>query len=514
MASPPGASPPQASARSASAATTEASGGAARGDRAAALRLITAHLALAVAVGLGAALIFCVALVPAATAATAAGAAVPALQPLWIAVDAALVALALAAVYRLRADLGLRSLGAHKLRTLALFAAISTAAVLITWWLIPDRNGVWLDERNYLETLRRGEILREGALPFSVRWLVPFLAGRWNVLPIDDALALKAVNFAAFAVTGFYLQLLLVRLAVPRALAALAPLFLLSSYLGVYGASNRLVIDAFNYAMFVLLLHTLVSPRHAPLFSALLLLACFNSEKALFFWLPLHAATLLLRLPPRAPATSQTPGAPRRSRALLDIALATLRAGAPAIVYTVALSLYLSPAQTELHTCVDNLHRLAFTDGRLSLKGSCAQDTTFQMLWLPFGPFSVYALLAFPHCPRWLRALPLLLIPVFLQVLAATDTQRMTAYAFIVLLPLGFLYLTRALASLPRALARVFLVALPTLAIAAHYLVPLSRALHLGLPTGMLRLTLAGAEVVLVGALLYLHHVVYAQDRS
>lgn len=502
MASPPGASPSRAP------GTSGVSGGAAVdaavGARNAALRLIAAHVALVVAVGLGAALLFSVTLAPSAGAAP---------QPLWIAVDAALVALAITAVLRLRADLGLRSLGEPKLRTLALFAAVSTASVLVAWWLIPDRNGVWLDERNYLETLRRGELLRDGVLPFSVRWLVPFLAGRWNVLPVDDALALKAVNFAAFAATGFYLQLLLVRLAVPRALAALAPLFLLSSYLGVYGASNRLVIDAFNYAMFVLLLHALVSPRHAPLFSALLLLACFNSEKALFFWLPLYAAVALLRLPQRTSTTSTT-SSPLRS--LRDVALATLRAGAPAIVYTLALSFYLSPSQTELHTCVDNLHRLAFTDGNLSLKGSCAQSTTFQMLWLPFGPFSLYALLAFPHAPRWLRALPLLLVPVFLQVLAATDTQRMIAYAFIVLLPLGFLYLARALASFPPALRRAFLVALPTVAVTAHYLVPLSRALHLGLPTGLLRLTLAGAEVVLVGALLYLHHVVYAHahDRS
>jgi hypothetical protein len=462
-----------------------------------ALALVAVHAALAIAVGLGGALVFSLALTPSP-------------QPLWIAVDLALVAAAAALIVRLRAALGFACLGEHRLARLAGLAALSIACVLAVWALIPDRNGVWLDEAHYLETVRRGELIRDGVLPFSARWLAPFLAGRWNLLPVDDALALKAVIFGSFAVTAFFLALLLVRLRVPLGLAALSPIFLLSSYLGVYGAGNRLVLDAFNYATFVILLHALVRPEHARLFAALLLFACLNSEKALFFWAPLYAAVALLRLP--------CPWPHRPAKVLASIALDTLRVAAPALVYTLALALYLTPARTELLTCVDNLHRLAFTANGLSLRGSCAEATTFQMLWLPFGPFSLYALLAFPSCPRWLRALPLLLVPIFLQVLAATDTERMVAYAFLVFLPLGFVYLSRALGSLPDGLRRAFLVALPLVAAAQHFLVPLARALHLALPTGKLRMALAAAEVLLVGALLYLHHVVYAAragyDRS
>ncbi len=474
-----------------------ASAAAAR-DRRAALATVAVHLALLVAVALAAALLY--------------GAAVsrprPPLQPLWLGVDLALFAGAVGLVYRLRAHLGFSALdvppGARlsKLAALGLLAALSLAAVAASQLLLPDKNGVWLDESQYLETLRRGEILRHGLAPFSVRWLVPFLAGRWNLLPFDDAFALKAVNFASLTVAAFALSLLVVRLRVALWLAALLPFFFLSSYLGTYAAGNRLVIDAFNYATYALLFHALVRPEHRRWFAALLLLACFNSEKAIA-WIPIYAAVSLLRLPrPWRASALRTLGA-----VLLD----TLRVAAPALLYLVAITLYAAPAQSELATCGANLHLLSFTSLHVTVRGSCAEATTFQKLWMPFGPFTVYALLAFVRPPdhaRWLQAIPLLLLAVFLQILAATDTERMAAYAFIVYLPLGFVYLHAALGALPQRLAKVYGVALAVLAVAEQYLVPTLRAHHLHLPVNALRMTMSALEVLLVCGLIFFHHAV------
>lgn len=464
---------------------------------------------MTLAVAIAAALVYVVLIDPSSGAAAGPGAA---LQPAWFVVDLLLLGGAAALAHRFRGALGFSALDASrlgKLAALTALAALAIAAVAASQLLIADRNGVWLDESQYLETVRRGEILRHGVAPFSMRWLVPFFAGRWNLLPVDGALALKAVNFAALALTCFYLMLLLIRLRVPLWLTALAPGFLLSSYLGTYAAGNRLVIDAFNYAMFVLLFHALVRPGHGRLFAALLLLASFNSEKAIC-WVPIYAMVALLRRP------SQT----RWTRAVLvEIFVETLRVSAAALIYLVAITLYAAPARTELATCGANLHLLSFTSLHVTVKGSCAQSTTFQMLWMPFGPFTLYALLAFAHAARthatrWLAAFPLLLVPVFLQVLAATDTERMVAYAFIVYLPLGFLYLTRAFAALPPWLARTFAIAMVILAIAEQYLVPTIRNHHLHLPVNVLRMSMSALELALVGALLFLHHAVFAAPET
>jgi hypothetical protein len=457
--------------------------------RLAGARLVGAHAALALAIGLGAALLYSVALTPAP-------------QLAWVAVDAALVAAALAVVHRLRGALGFSALGAHRLAKLCGLTAGSLAMVLLSQLVIRDANTLSLDEGQYLETLRRGELVRHGLAPFTERWLVPFLAGRWNLLPVDDALALKALNFGAFTVTGVYLSLLLVRLRVPLGLAALAPMFLFSSYLGVYGATNRLVIDAFNYAMFALLLHALVRHEHARLFGALLLLASFNSEKAIA-WLPIFAVVLLLRRPGRWDR-----------RALAEVAVATLRVGLPALSYLVAVHLYAAPSRAELSPCIDLIHRMAFTSPRPSLRGTCAAAVTQQMMWFPFGAFTVYALCGFLFAERWLRALPLLLGAVFVQALLATDTERMMAYAFIVYLPLGFVYLARATAELPPRLGRALVGALAVLAVAQHYLLPLVHQLHLALPTSHLRRAMSALELLLVFALLFLHFAVYRREPA
>ena len=480
--------------------TDDASAGATAGaaaDRAARLagaRLVGVHAALAFAIGLGGALLYCLTLAPAR-------------QAPWVAVDAALLAAALALVHRWRASVGFAALGAHRFAKLAGLTALCFAVVLGVQLVIADANLVSLDESQYLEAARRGELLRHGLSPFSLRWLVPMLAGRWNLLPVDGALAIKAINFGAFAVTGVYLSLLLVRLRVPLGLAALAPLVLFASYLGVYGATNRLVIDAFNYALFALLLHALVRPEHARLFAALLLLASFNSEKAIC-WVPVFAAAQLLR-----GAGSESSDGSWTLAAWRAAALATLRVAAPALLYLVAIYLYAAPARAELLPCPDLLQRMAFAVPRTALRGSCAELATHQIVWFPFGAFSLFALLGLRSAPRWLRALPLLLGAVLLQALVASDAQRMLAYSFIVYVPLGFLYLARAEAELPPRLGRALIAAIAAVALAQHYLIPLAHQLELAVPDGLVRRALSALELLLVGALLFLHLAVYA-DRA
>lgn len=76
------------------------------------------------------------------------------------------------------------------------------------------------------------------------------------------------------------------------------------------------------------------------------------------------------------------------------------------------------------------------------------------------------------------KPLALLLLPIMASVLVATDTQRMIAYAFVVYLPFGYLYLARALADLPpRAAAALWGLAL-ALAVAQQYRWPVLEPLR------------------------------------
>ena len=451
------------------------------------VRCTAAHAALVLAIALGAAVTY--------TLAFGTG-----LRPGWIAADAVLLALCGLALHRWRADLGFSSLGRHRGRRLALLAAVALGVTLLSHWIVPHRAGLWLDETQYLEMARRGELVRHGVAPFSVRWLVPFLAGRWNVLPVDEAGALAALSFAGLVVSGVFVGLLLVRLRVRFALALTAPLVLACSYLGEYAAFNRALIDPFNYAMFALLLHCLLRREHLGWFAALLLLAAFNSEKAIL-WIPLVPLMLL----------AQEPGRWTRARWRAALGLAA-RACAPALLYTVAIQLYAAPARAELSPCLPLLHHLSFSALHPSLTGSCAEGGSFQTLWFPFGAFTVFALLGLVRCEPRLRPLALLLVAVFLQTLAATDTERMLAYSFIVYLPLGYVYLERAAAELPGRLARGLLIGFFLLLPLMHYGVPTIQRLNeamttyrLAIPTRALRMAFSALEVVLVGALIYLH---------
>jgi hypothetical protein len=425
----------------------------------------------------------------------------------WAAFDLAVIA-ACVWLVRARPDaLGFRSLGARRGAKLVAIVVLGTACALIVQLAIRDRNGVWLDETNYLATVRAGHIIRAGRLPYNLRWLEPLLAGRWNVLPVDDMDAVKALNFGAFAVTAAFLIALLVRLRVRLGLALAAPVFLLCSYLGIYGASNRLVLDAFNYAMYVILFHLVIRREHAGMFAAVLLVTALNSEKAIY-WVPVFVLVAVLR---DAPAL----GSARRRWFELHrhpaIKLA-IWCCAPTVLYLIAIRIYLAPSVTEWNLCFENLDVMSLSALGAKITNDSVKPNSFQSMWLPFGAFTIYALLGFALAERWMKPIILLLIPIVIQNLIACDGDRMVAYSFIVYLPFGYLYLSRAFTEMPRSLARLLFGLAIALAVAEHYLIPVVRrfrsyelAADLLASENRVKLVFSATELVLVGTILFVH---------
>jgi hypothetical protein len=421
----------------------------------------------------------------------------------WIAVDALLIAGALAFVHLQRHVLGFTSLGDHRGWKLAAIAVTSLVAVLACQLVVTDWNMVALDETNYLLTLREERIIRDGLLPFNIRWLVPMFGGRWNILPVEDAAAIKAINFGAFVLTAFGLILLLVRLRVPLWIALSAPVFLLGSYFGVYGASNRLVLDPANYALFVLMFHTLLRREHWPLFALVLLVDGLNAEKAVYF-MPVFVFATLLR-----------EGPPWTKRDLIAVGKTCLYALAPTALYFLVLSQYLSSSRLEANLCFENLHVMSFT----SLGGAMTENVrsnNMQMLWFPFGPFTLYALLGFAlYSPRWMKPVALLVIPIFIQALIACDTARMLAYSFIVYLPFGFLYLGHAFRELPRLVAVPLFVLAIVLVLVEHFLFPAAKTFDWTLSNpNAIKMILSACELVVVGAIVFTHLTFYRESAS
>jgi hypothetical protein len=450
--------------------------------------LVAVHAALVVALWLTSVVVYALAFTPTR-------------QPVWIAFDALLVAGCLWFVKARRDRIGLSSLGERKALRLAAAAACSLGFVALAQAVVRDANGIWLDESNYLATVRGG-IVRDGLYPFNMRWLEPFLAGAWNALPLDDAEALKALNFGGLVTTGALLVLLLVRIGAPFRIALAAPVFLMSSYLGVYAGINRLVLDPFNYAMFAVLFHALLRREHGWLFGLALLVTAFNSEKAVY-WIPSFALVEVVRA-----------GGGRR--AWIAALGRTARCCGPAVAYLVLMRLYLIGSDTVSELIADNVHLMSFTWLAAGISGE-AKHNSFQILWFPFGSFTIFALLGFTLAPRALRPVLVLLGPIMLSVFIANDTQRMLAYAFIVYLPFGYLYFARALADLPARLAAAVFALLTAIVACEHYLVaalaPLREKYHLGpLSPGRLKLVLSTTEILLVVGVVFVHYAFYRPD--
>jgi len=432
----------------------------------------------------------------------------------WMAVDAAMIAACVWAIRARREVLGFRSLGDRRATKLLWIVVFGTVCALIVQLVIRDRNGVWLDESHYLATVRAEHIIRVGRLPFNLRWLMPLMAGRWNVLPVDDMEAVKALNFGAFAVTAAFLVLLLVRLRVPLGLALAAPVFLFCSYLGVYGARNRLVLDAFNYAMYVILFHLAMRREHWVMFAVVLLIDACNAEKAIY-WVPVYALIALLRGAPPAREPAPRVGL-HRHPVLREVVLCC----GPTVLYLIAIRWYLADSTTEWNLCFENIDVMSLSALGADITNDLVKANTFQSMWLPFGPFTVYALLGFPLAERWMKPVALLLVPIFIQNLIACDGERMVAYAFIVYLPFGYLYLTRALTDMPRGLGRTLFGLAIGLALVEHYLFPIASRLRafalfeaIRDHTDLVKMLLSATELTLVGTIVFVHFTFFAKQR-
>jgi hypothetical protein len=139
----------------------DARGGGARGM----LIVAAVHAALVVASWLFASLVYSIAVVRSR-------------QLGWIAFDAGVIAACVWWVRSRREVLGFRALGDGRAMKVLWIVVFGTACALVVQLVIRDRNGVWLDESHYLATVRAGHIIREGRLPFNLRWLMPLMAGR------------------------------------------------------------------------------------------------------------------------------------------------------------------------------------------------------------------------------------------------------------------------------------------------------------------------------------------------
>jgi hypothetical protein len=84
----------------------------------------------------------------------------------------------------------------------------------------------------------------------------------------------------------------------------------------------------------------------------------------------------------------------------------------------------------------------------------------------------------------------------------------MLAYAFIVYLPFGYLYLTRAFTELPKLLAATLLGLSIALAVVEYYLFPILKALDItvgGHRVQLIKMSLSAFEVLLVGGIIFVH---------
>jgi hypothetical protein len=309
--------------------------------------------------------------------------------------------------------------------------------------------------------------------------------------------AVKAINFGAFIVTAFGLILLLVRLGVPLWLACTSPVFLMSSYLGIYGSHNRLVLDPSNYAFYVLMFHALLRRQDWPLFSAILLVDALNAEKAVY-WIPVFVLVELIR-----------------TRSLVETIKRSALTLGPAILYMGILWLCLTSSRLEANLCFENLHLMSFTNlgGKITPNVS---ENNFQTLWCPFGIFTIFALAGFILDERrHLKPVALLVIPIFIQALIACDTDRMLAYSFIVYLPFGFMYLVRAVSDFPRRLGIAYIVAFAAQTAVEHFYFPVLDLLNKRpfFRSDVTRMGLSAIEIALVGSFLFLHVTVYRRDK-
>jgi hypothetical protein len=422
-------------------------------------------------------------------------------EPGWFAIDAVIAVACFGVVFWRWDELGIRIV--TRLQLVAIIA-LTTWCSYKVMTIVPDAHWRQADEMQYLATVTEGTLRTDAPLPFSLRLLLPLLAGRFNVYPAAPGpAALAALNFAALIITGVYLVLLIRRLGVRFWLALLTPIFLLSSFLGEFASIDRLVVDPLNYAFYVLLFHAFMRREHWKLLMVLLLLAGIASEKALY-WVPVIGIAELLRRP--------------RPWTFADLKAATIhmfKVGGPYLLY-LAVTLYLVRNATapENHSYIQHLHLMSPTWHWVTITKLPVQVARFQTYWFPFGGFTIYALLALRLVPKWTTAVVLMLLPIMVQPMFAWDTERMTAYAFIIYLPLGMVFLEHSFRTFPRWLPPVLATLLVVLAFSQRWLVYLKWIPAEAPPFRLVRLVVSAGEILLIASICFMALVVFREDEK
>ncbi|HEX7477393.1 MAG TPA: hypothetical protein VF331_06275 [Polyangiales bacterium] len=284
----------------------------------------------------------------------------------------------------------------------AVFALLALVATAFAYVRDAARWQLFGDNIHYIRMATEG-LHSETAQPFASRWLTPLLAGGWNITPCVGWHALSGFNFACLAVAFFGTAVVARRLSGTFWAGILAIFVLSLSEFARYAAYNRLLTDPANYALHALIA-VLFLDRRRVAFAAALLLAALNSEKVLVLC-PLAFA---LSLP--AP----------RVRALVSWLLLGSATVAPAALVLV-LRWHAWHGQAPVGYDPDGAAALA----------AWPPGTVY----FPFMACTVPALLSLLARPGRTSLLGLTAVAAFVQVAFASDTERMTAYAFVCLVP-------------------------------------------------------------------------------
>lgn len=421
-------------------------------------------------------------------------------QPFWFSIDAAIVVACFGLVMWRWEELGIRVV--TRLQLVAIIALTTYCSYKILA-IVPDAQWRSIDETQYLATLQAGTLRTDAPLPFSLRLLLPLLAGRFNMIPANGHHALAALNLGGMVITGVYLTLLVRRLGARYSLAIITPIILLSSFLGEFTGIDRLVVDPLNYAFYVLIFHAFLRREHGRVLMVLLVIAGVATEKTLY-WIPVIGFAELFR---RA-----------RPWSFADIkasAIYMFKIGGPYLVYlAVTLFLVRHASAPENKSYIQHLHQMSPTWMWIPITKTPVAVARFQIYWFPFGGFTIYALLALRLAPKWLTTVALMLLPIFVQTLFAWDTERMMAYAFIIYIPLGMIFLEHAFASFPRWLPPILTVLLAALAFSQRWLVYLHLIPPEAPPARFVRLVISTTEILLIATICYLALVVFRDDAA
>lgn len=245
--------------------------------------------------------------------------------------------------------------------------------------------------------------------PFTYRVLTPWLA---HLTGLDAFWGFAVVTIVGLAVAAVLLWAVVLHDCTPKQAWLALGLFVVSPA-AVYSLADHYLVDSLAYAFLAGVL--LLLQRNRVTSAAIVCVAGLLAKEPVVFAAPI---VLLLALKSRARA-----------------AIAILLAGAPALYLVVHhTNLIANGAGREFpYFTVRNLQVV------VSNQGGVLRALIIAVV-VGFGPLAVAAAFAWPSSTRLMRLWALLLIPITLSMLTATDWIRMLAYSAVVFVPIAARY--------------------------------------------------------------------------